>query len=93
MFEKELAYFIAHQDELVKHGKVLVIRDEHVEGMYETPREAYLSASEPGTDAHTATIDSRPEPERGRVSAELVKALRLAPAGRDYVFVETGSSV
>ena len=72
-FEKELAYFIAHQDELVKQhrGKVLVIRDERVEGVYGTPLEAYLSAQqrfpagtfmiqpcEPGGDAYTVTINS-----------------------------------
>ena len=73
MFDKELAFFIAHQDELVqKHqGKVLVIRDEHIEGVYASPLEAYLSAQkrfpagtfmiqpcEPGPDAYTVTINS-----------------------------------
>jgi hypothetical protein len=73
MFDKELAFFIAHQDELVeKHrGKILVIRDERIEGIYASPLEAYLSAQkrfpagtfmiqpcEPGPDAYTVTINS-----------------------------------
>ena len=73
MFDKELAFFIAHQDELVeKHrGKILVIRDEQIEGVYASPLEAYLSAQkrfpagtfmiqpcEPGPDAYTVTINS-----------------------------------
>ena len=73
MFDKELAFFIAHQEELVgKHrGKILVIRDEQIEGIYASPLEAYLSAQkqfppgtfmiqpcEPGPDAYTVTINS-----------------------------------
>jgi hypothetical protein len=73
MFEKELAFFIAHQDELVaRHrGKTLVIRDEGVEGAYGSALEAYLAAQkqfplgtfmlqpcEPGPSAYTVTINS-----------------------------------
>lgn len=71
MFDKELAFFIANQDDLVaKHrGKVLVIRGERVEGAYESPLAAYAAAEaqfqpgtfmlqpcEPGTGAYTVTI-------------------------------------
>ena len=73
MFEKELTFFIAHQDELVrKHrGKTLVIRGERVEGAYASPLEAYISAQEkfpvgtfmiqpcePGPSAYTVIINS-----------------------------------
>ena len=72
MFDKELTFFIAHQDELVaKHrGKVLVIRGEQIEGAYESPLAAYQSALErfqpgtfmlqpcqPGPGAYTVTIN------------------------------------
>lgn len=71
MFDKELAFFIANQDDLVaKHrGKVLVIRGERVEGAYESPLAAYTAAEtqfqpgtfmlqpcEPGPGAYTVTI-------------------------------------
>lgn len=73
MFEKELAFFIAHQDELVaRHeGKTLVIRGENIEGVYRSPLEAFLAAQrqftvgtfmiqpcEPGPSAYTVTINS-----------------------------------
>lgn len=73
MFDRELAFFIAHQDELVaKHrGKALVIRGERIEGAYSSALEAYLAAQkqfplgtfmiqpcEPGPDAYTVTINS-----------------------------------
>ena len=73
MFDKELKFFIDHQDELVaKHsGKTLVIRGENIEGVFETPLEAYLSAEkqfpvgtfmiqpcQPGPSAYTVTISS-----------------------------------
>lgn len=73
MFETELAFFIAHQNELVAkhHGKTLVIRGEHVEGAYDSPLAAYLAAQsqfplgtfmlqpcEPGPRAYTVTISS-----------------------------------
>ena len=73
MFDRELAFFIAHQDELVaKHrGKALVLRGEEVVGSYDTPLEAYVSAQQkfppgtfmiqpcqPGPDAYTVTIHS-----------------------------------
>ena len=73
MFDKELQFFIAHQDELVaKHqGKVLVLRGESVEGAYESALAAYVAAAErfkagtfmlqpcePGPRAYTVTISS-----------------------------------
>ena len=44
--EEQLDYFIANQDELVrKHrGKVLVLRDREVVGVFNTALEAYLDA-------------------------------------------------
>jgi len=46
--EKELDYYIDHQDELVDkyHGKVIVIRDEQVIGAYDSDMEAIEKASE-----------------------------------------------
>lgn len=73
MFDRELNYFVAHQDELVaKHrGKTLVLRGESVEGVYSSPLEAYVEAQkrfplgtfmvqpcEPGPSAYTVTISS-----------------------------------
>lgn len=73
MFEQELQYFIDNQDELVRkhNGKVLVLMDEKVVGVYLTTLEAYLDASrkyepgsymiqkcEPGVDAYTVTLSS-----------------------------------
>lgn len=71
MFEKELQYFIANQDRLVrKHrGKTLVLKDESVVGVYNSPLDAYLDAEKKyergsymiqpcveGVDAYTVTI-------------------------------------
>jgi len=73
MLKKELDYFIAHQNELVKqyNGRVLVIKDEHVIGDYENEADAYFEASksckpgtfliqkcEPGKEAYTQTFYS-----------------------------------
>ena len=73
MFDRELKYFIAHQEELVaKHrGKVLVLRGETVEGAYDSALEAYQVAQgqfpvgtfmiqpcQPGPGAYTVTISS-----------------------------------
>ena len=73
MFDKELAFFIAHQDELVAQhpGKVLVLRGEAVEGAYHSAIEAYIDAQkrfplgtfmiqpcEPGVGAYTVMINS-----------------------------------
>jgi len=73
MFDQELNYFIAHQDELVaKHrGKTLVLRGESIEGVYSTPLEAYVAAQkqfpvgtfmiqqcEAGVGAYTVNISS-----------------------------------
>src|SRR5215470_5598946 len=73
MFDRELQFFINNQDELVKahRGKVLVIKDEEVVGVYGDALTAYLDATakyepgtfmiqpcEEGTDAYTVTITS-----------------------------------
>lgn len=73
MFQEELAFFIAHQDDLVKkyRGQVLVIKGQQLIGVYKTPLEAYLQAQmqfplgtfmlqrcEPGSDAYTVTLNS-----------------------------------
>lgn len=73
MFEQELEFFIAHQDELVARykGKALVIRGNDLIGAYDTPLKAYLAAKtefpagtfmiqpcEPGQDAYTVTVNS-----------------------------------
>ena len=44
--QKELEYFKAHQEELVKQyeGKFIIIRDQNVEGVYDTEIEAYTEA-------------------------------------------------
>ncbi len=54
MFQEELAYFIAHQEELVAEhkGKVLTLRGSAVVDAHATMLEAYLAAMrqfEPGT--------------------------------------------
>ncbi len=73
MFDKELDYFISHQQELVaRHaGKILVLRGEEVVGAYGSPLEAFNAAKEqfpvgtfmlqrcePGPDAYTVIINS-----------------------------------
>ena len=73
MLQDELDYFIANQDALVKkfRGKVLVLRNREVVGVFDTPLEAYLDAQsryEPGTyalqkcaagpEAYTVTVAS-----------------------------------
>jgi hypothetical protein len=73
MFDRELAYFIAHQEDLVaKHrGKTLVICGETIQGAYGSALEAYLAAQkrfapgtfmiqpcQPGPGAYTVTINT-----------------------------------
>jgi len=73
VFQQELDYFVAHQDELVRahRGKVLVIRGAEVVGVYSSSLEAYLNAlksyelgtfmiqpCEPGPGAFTVTVSS-----------------------------------
>ena len=73
MFDAELAFFIAHQDDLVKQhrGKTLIIRGNEVVGAYRTTLEAYLVGQRlypagsfmvqpcvPGLGAYTVTINS-----------------------------------
>jgi hypothetical protein len=50
MYEKELAFFIEKQDELVSqfNGKVLVIKGEEVVGSYDSALDAYLSIRKNG---------------------------------------------
>lgn len=70
-FEKELNFFISHQDELVVKyaGKVLVIQGENVIGVFDSPLEAYtetqkehelgsfmIQPCEPGPEAFTVSI-------------------------------------
>ncbi len=71
LFERELAYFIAHQRDLVRdyNGKVLVIRGDELVGVYDSALEAYSKAQErfqagtfmiqpcaPGPEVYTVTI-------------------------------------
>ena len=48
MFEKELDFFINHQDELVKkhEGKILALRGEEVVGVYDDTLEAYTKSQD-----------------------------------------------
>jgi len=71
MFTKELEFFINNQEQLVRQykGKVLVIKDDTILGVYSTPLEAYLESQkthelgtfmiqpcEPGPDAYSVTL-------------------------------------
>jgi hypothetical protein len=73
MFEKELAFFIQNQEELVSRfgGQFLILRDSEVAGVYPSPIEAYVAALKqfkpgtfmiqpcmPGPSAYTVTISS-----------------------------------
>ena len=73
MFEKEMAFFKANQADLVRehNGRVLIIRGDELQGVYDSPLDAYLYAQEhfdpgtfmiqecgPGPDAYTVTINS-----------------------------------
>ena len=72
--EKEFAWYLYHQKELVKkhNGKVLAIKGEKVIGVYENEQNAVQETSkteklgtfliqlcEPGTDSYTQTFHSR----------------------------------
>lgn len=72
--EEDFKFFIENQEELVKkhHGKVLVIKDKEVVGVYESEPEAYAAAVEkyelgtfliqkclPGEENYTQTFHSR----------------------------------
>lgn len=72
--QKQLDYFKSNQDELVKkyEGKLLVIRDQKVRGVYDTEMEAYTDAKKkfelgtfliqqclPGQESYTQTFHSR----------------------------------
>jgi hypothetical protein len=74
MLNDELTYFIENQSELVKQhaGKVLVLKDRQVVGVYNDVMEAYLEAQkryplgtfmlqpcEAGPEAYTVTISSQ----------------------------------
>ncbi len=71
MFDKELAFFITNQKELVQKydGKVLIIRGDGIAGVYDSALEAYVAAQReflpgtfmiqpcaPGPEAYTVTI-------------------------------------
>jgi hypothetical protein len=73
MFENELNYFISNQKNLVSkfQGKVLVIKDSEVVGVFENALDAYLDAKSrfelgtfmiqpciPGPEAYTVSIAS-----------------------------------
>ena len=77
MFERELNFFIAHQDELVAahRDKFLVIRGESVVDTFQSALEAYVSAQKtypagtfmiqhcrPGTSAYTVTLNASEPP-------------------------------
>lgn len=74
LLERELGYFKAHQKELVKkyEGKFLVIKNQQVQGFYDTEMEAYTDAKkrfelgtfliqkcEFGQESYTQTFHSR----------------------------------
>lgn len=71
MFEQELAYFIAHQTELVQQypGQILILQGAAVVGAHATLLEAYAAALQrfapgtfmlqrciPGPEAYTVTL-------------------------------------
>jgi len=73
VFEKELAFFIENQQELVKKhlGKILVISGPKIIGVYTTELEAYVETQKkyplgsfmlqpclPGPEAYTTTVTS-----------------------------------
>lgn len=72
--QKQLNYFKSNQDELLKKhkGKFLVIKDQKVQGVYDTEIEAYTDAKNkfelgafliqqclPGQESYTQTFHSR----------------------------------
>lgn len=72
--EKELEYYKTNQEELVRKyvGKFLVIKNQEVQGVYDTEIEAYNKAKEkfelgtfliqkslPGQESYTQTFHSR----------------------------------
>ena len=74
VLQKELEYFKAHQKELVKiyEGKFLVIKDQEIQGVYDTEMGAYTEAKKkfelgtfliqqclPGEESYTQTFHSR----------------------------------
>lgn len=74
MLEKEFKYYQEHQSELVREyeGKFLVIKDEQVEGVYDTQLQAYTEAKKrfelgtfliqhclPGMSSYTQSFHSR----------------------------------
>jgi hypothetical protein len=72
--QKELEYFKSHQEELVQKylGKFLVIKNQKVQGVYDTEMDAYTDAKKnfelgtfliqhclPGEESYTQTFHSR----------------------------------
>lgn len=73
MFETELNFFINNQNKLIRKylNKILVIKDDEVIGVYDTPLEAYtetqkehelgtffIQPCEKGPEAYTVTLSS-----------------------------------
>lgn len=74
MLDKEFKYYLDHQEELVKlyNGKILVIIEDKVVGVYDTEQEAYFDSLSkykigtfliqlctPGKEDYTQTFHSR----------------------------------
>lgn len=74
MLRDEFQYFLAHQDELVQkyRGKVLVIKNQQVIGVYDSDADAYYAAKaehelgtfliqrcDPGPEAYTQSFNAR----------------------------------
>ena len=72
--QKQLEYFKSNQNELVKkyEGKFLVIKDQKIQGVYDTEIDAYVNARKrfefgtfliqqclPGQESYTQTFHSR----------------------------------
>ena len=74
MLDKEFIYYKDHQEDLVReyNGKFLVIKDERIQGAYDTELEAYTESKKkfdlgtfliqhcsPGKESYTQTFHSR----------------------------------
>ena len=74
MLDKEFKYYKDHQEDLVReyNGKFLVIKDERIQGVYDTELEAYTESKKkfdlgtfliqhcsPGKESYTQTFHSR----------------------------------
>ena len=74
MLDREFKYYLTNKDELIKKylGKYLIIKDETVDGVYDTEIDAYISGMSkfslgtfliqqclPGDENYTQTFHSR----------------------------------